>query len=62
MDIVGPLEKSSAGHRYILVVSDYATRYPEAFLREPMQGLQDRSDMISNPSSSKDSTVVDKMF
>lgn len=27
----GPLEKSSAGHRYILVVSDYATRYPEAF-------------------------------
>ncbi len=31
MDIVGPLEKSSAGHRYILVVSDYATRYPEAF-------------------------------
>ncbi|KAL0194735.1 hypothetical protein M9458_008307 [Cirrhinus mrigala] len=31
VDIVGPLEKSSAGHRYILVVSDYATRYPEAF-------------------------------
>lgn len=31
MDIVGPLEKSSAGHRYILVVNDYATRYPEAF-------------------------------
>ncbi|XP_055367899.1 uncharacterized protein LOC129604626 [Betta splendens] len=31
MDIVGPLEKSSAGHRYILVISDYATRYPEAF-------------------------------
>ncbi|KAL1259084.1 hypothetical protein QQF64_009661 [Cirrhinus molitorella] len=31
MDIVGPLEKSSAGHRYILVVSDYTTRYPEAF-------------------------------
>ncbi len=31
MDIVGPLEKSSAGHRYILVICDYATRYPEAF-------------------------------
>ncbi len=31
MDIVGPLEKSSTGHRYILVISDYATRYPEAF-------------------------------
>uniref|UniRef100_A0A3P9LY71 Gypsy retrotransposon integrase-like protein 1 n=1 Tax=Oryzias latipes TaxID=8090 RepID=A0A3P9LY71_ORYLA len=31
MDIVGPLERSSAGHKYILVVCDYATRYPEAF-------------------------------
>lgn len=31
MDIVGPLERSKAGNRYILVVCDYATRYPEAF-------------------------------
>lgn len=31
MDIVGPLEKSSAGYQYILVVCDYATRFPEAF-------------------------------
>uniref|UniRef100_A0A9J8BJ87 Gypsy retrotransposon integrase-like protein 1 n=1 Tax=Cyprinus carpio carpio TaxID=630221 RepID=A0A9J8BJ87_CYPCA len=31
MDVVGPLEKSRGGHRYILVVCDYATRYPEAF-------------------------------
>uniref|UniRef100_A0A3Q3BI90 Gypsy retrotransposon integrase-like protein 1 n=1 Tax=Kryptolebias marmoratus TaxID=37003 RepID=A0A3Q3BI90_KRYMA len=31
MDVVGPLEKSSSGHKYILVVCDYATRYPEAF-------------------------------
>ncbi|XP_035986825.1 uncharacterized protein LOC105922039 [Fundulus heteroclitus] len=31
MDIVGPLIKSSSGHQYILVVSDYATRFPEAF-------------------------------
>lgn len=31
MDVVGPLEKSRAGHRYILVICDYATRYPEAF-------------------------------
>ncbi|KAL0152831.1 hypothetical protein M9458_051871 [Cirrhinus mrigala] len=30
MDIVGPLEKSSAGHHYILVVRNYTTRYPEA--------------------------------
>ena len=30
MDIVGPLPKSARGHRYILVLVDYATRYPEA--------------------------------
>ena len=30
MDIVGPLPKSARGHRYILVIMDYATRYPEA--------------------------------
>ena len=30
MDIVGPLPKSKRGHKYILVVCDYATRYPEA--------------------------------
>ncbi|XP_062421516.1 uncharacterized protein LOC134132872 [Pungitius pungitius] len=31
MDIVGPLEKSKNGNRYILVICDYATKYPEAF-------------------------------
>ena len=31
MDIVGPLVKSSSGCQYILVLSDYATRFPEAF-------------------------------
>ena len=30
MDIVGPLPRSRQGNRYILVVCDYATRYPEA--------------------------------
>ena len=30
MDIVGPLSKSSKGNRFILVICDYATRYPEA--------------------------------
>ena len=29
MDIV-PLPRSARGHQYILVVTDYATRYPEA--------------------------------
>ena len=31
MDIVGPLPRSKKGNQYILVVCDYATRYPEAF-------------------------------
>ncbi|XP_039350382.1 uncharacterized protein LOC120374581 [Mauremys reevesii] len=30
MDLVGPLPKSSAGFQYILVIMDYATRFPEA--------------------------------
>uniref|UniRef100_A0A3B1KDF6 Gypsy retrotransposon integrase-like protein 1 n=1 Tax=Astyanax mexicanus TaxID=7994 RepID=A0A3B1KDF6_ASTMX len=30
MDIVGPLPKSGRGHEYILVMVDYATRYPDA--------------------------------
>ena len=30
MDIVGPLPRSRSGKRYVLVVCDYATRYPEA--------------------------------
>ena len=31
MDIVGPLPRSRSGNQFILVVCDYATRYPEAF-------------------------------
>lgn len=29
MDLVGPLPKSTQGHKYILVIVDYATRYPK---------------------------------
>ncbi len=31
MDIIGPMEKSRAGNRFLLVITDYATRYPEVF-------------------------------
>lgn len=31
MDIVGPLEKTKAGNRFMLVITDYATKYPEVF-------------------------------
>ena len=30
MDIVGPLPRSRSGNKYVLVLCDYATRYPEA--------------------------------
>ena len=30
MVIVGPVPKSRSGNRYVLVICDYATRYPEA--------------------------------
>ena len=31
MDIVGPLKRSEKGNKYILVLMDYATKWPEAF-------------------------------
>ena len=31
MDVVGPLPRTEAGNRFILVVSDYFTKWPEAF-------------------------------
>ena len=31
MDVVGPLPKTRKGNQYILVVCDYATKYPEVF-------------------------------
>jgi len=36
MDIVGPLPRSARGNRFVLVVCDYATRYPEAI---PMKSI-----------------------
>lgn len=31
MDMIGPLPPTKEGHKYILTVCDYGTRYPEAF-------------------------------
>lgn len=44
MDIVGPLERSKSGNRYMLVISDYATRYPEVF---PLKNIRARSVAFS---------------
>lgn len=40
MDIVGPLERSKAGNCYMLVVTDYATKYPEVF---PLRSIKSQS-------------------
>ena len=37
MDIVGPLPKSRCGNRYILVICDYTTRWPEAI---PLKSIE----------------------
>lgn len=37
MDFIGPLPRTVQGHRFLLVVVDYATRYPKAI---PMRGMQ----------------------
>lgn len=31
MDVIGPLPTTDEGHRFVLTVMDYGTRYPEAF-------------------------------
>ena len=31
MDVVGPLKRMKRGNKYVLVVMDYATKWPEAF-------------------------------
>ena len=36
MHVIGPLPQSRTGHRYVLVICDYATRYPEAV---PMKAI-----------------------
>ena len=38
MDFLGPLPVSSTGNKYILVVNDYATRYPLAFALKTADG------------------------
>ena len=44
MDIVGPVEKSKTGNRYMLVITDYATRYLEVF---PLKSTKAKSVAFS---------------
>lgn len=43
MDVVGPLERSKAGNHFMLVITDYATRYPEVF---PLKTIKARTVAI----------------
>ena len=47
MDIVGPLPRSSSGDKYILVVCDYATRYPEAVAMKSVMAEYVAEELIS---------------
>ena len=43
MDLVGPLPRSKAGYRYLLVIMDYCTRYPEAI---PLKKIDSSVDAL----------------
>ena len=47
MDIVGPLPRSSSGKRFILVICDYATCYPEAVALRTIDANQIAKEVIS---------------
>ena len=46
MDIVGPLPRSHSGKRYILVICDYATRYPEAIALKSIDATQIAEELV----------------
>ena len=46
MDIVGPLPKSRSGKRYILVVCDYATRFPEAIALKSIDAARIAEELL----------------
>lgn len=47
MDIVGPLPRTRRGNEYILVISDYATRYPEAIPLRRFTALTVAEELIT---------------
>ena len=46
MDMVGPLPRSHSGKRYILVICDYATRYPEAIALKSIDAAQIAEELV----------------
>ena len=47
MDIVGPLPRSSRGNRYVLVVCDYAARYPEAMAMRSVEAERVAEELVT---------------
>ena len=46
-DIIGAMPQSTEGHKYVLTVVDYATRYPEAVALKDVKAKSVASAMIS---------------
>ncbi|KAK2704733.1 hypothetical protein QYM36_016946, partial [Artemia franciscana] len=46
MDLVAPLERSKTGLKWILVINDYATRYPEGITRRSTHSQQIADELI----------------
>ena len=46
MDIVGPLPRSRSGKRFILVICDYATRFPEAIPMKSVDALHVAQELL----------------
>ena len=47
MDIVGPLPRSRSGNRFVLVICDYATRYPEAIPMKAVDAERVAEELVS---------------
>ena len=48
MDIVGPLPRSRSGNRYVLVICDYATRYPEAVALKSIDAENMAAELVTS--------------
>ena len=46
MDIIGPLPCSCSGNKYILVVYEYASRYPEAMAIRSIEAERIAEELI----------------
>jgi len=62
-DIVGPLPRSRSGNCYILVICDYATRYPEAMSLRNIDAEHVAEEMFSRvgiPNDNYEVNMIDK--